>query len=427
VRRNIVFAVCLATVAQLSYCQSSQNDLKQNIALIAAEQSNGSVQIGAGFVVGRQGETVYLLTAKHVVSSADSVNVTFPGIPGQIEGQIFDKADDALDLAVILVSSNKVFPKLRLSDQSKFIPGMIASTIGHPRGVNWSYANLTLARLSSNDDTRVFLLNRTDRVDVGNSGGPVFDPLGALVGMITELPNRDFVKAVKIGSVLEVLREEDWSIPTNNLLPAIPDVNGSWTDGMSGHRVVIRKLGNSVSMTRYNGADEADKPQGTMSERTMKLFYPTDYGQNAGEIELTISDDGQTLKGTIGMPRAGFPPQPYILRRLGDSESVDVANSPKLVLTGRWTDGTSGPLFVFETKYLTTQVGLIESDGVQVYNVPVSVNGRVVRFSFPANNGPLDYDLRADPTGMILEGTVTNRSTGERKPCRLDRTFRGIR
>src|SRR5207244_8794588 len=98
-------------------------------------------------------------------------------------------------------------------------------------------------------------------IEKGNSGGPVCDGQGHVVGMVREV-TPDFVYVDKIEPLVSALNDDSWRVPTTNLRSPTPDFNGSWSDGVAGHVARIRTTGDTALMTRYNGPEEVDSPQG---------------------------------------------------------------------------------------------------------------------------------------------------------------------
>src|SRR5690349_10662890 len=149
---------------------------------------------------------------------------------------------------------------------------MSSSTIGHPGPLEWSISHTSVARIGDPDDSRKFLLTKVGSIENGNSGGPVLDSQGFVVGMVREVTS-DFVYVEKIEPIINALRDDSWRVPTNNLHSHVPDFNGTWSDGTAGNVVKIRTTGDTVLMTRYNGQEEVDAPQGTISGRRLHASF----------------------------------------------------------------------------------------------------------------------------------------------------------
>jgi S1-C subfamily serine protease len=147
---------------------------------------NGS---GSGFVWDAQG---HILTNYHVVEEAHSIEVRFaPGVvlPAQVVG-----ADPANDLAVIKVDAlpPDVHP-LPLADSDALQVGQLALAIGNPFGR--FQRTMTAGIVSALDRTirvkegRVLrkVIQTDADINHGNSGGPLLNTAGQVVGVITAI------------------------------------------------------------------------------------------------------------------------------------------------------------------------------------------------------------------------------------------------
>ena len=205
---------------------------------------------GAGIIVGRDEHLVLIVTAQHVVMDAPQVEVVFFDKPYKgFQGRPFRKYHEDLDIAVVIVDMGQenLIPadlsRLSLGDMARLKEGDKVSTIGHPLDQEWQVAIKTnmLAGLSEQEDVRKLRFTRT-ALERGNSGGPVFNEYGALIGMVTKLQPL-YAVAVKIDAVLAVLRDE-WRIPT-------------WWRADEAKTVLARELLAQVSATRRQVAAPA--------------------------------------------------------------------------------------------------------------------------------------------------------------------------
>lgn len=174
--------------------------------------------IGTGFVVADG----YLLTALHVVRDPSSIWV------GPLEGKRWSKAeliasDSALDLALLRAKFSA--PALSLATWSEVPVGLEVSVIGYPqprlqglsKKITQGIINGNRSDRSESIDTGYFQLSA--EVAMGNSGGPVLAPDGAVVGMVQKKVNVQRVAertqdvlvnvsfALKSAQLLEFLRD----------------------------------------------------------------------------------------------------------------------------------------------------------------------------------------------------------------------------
>lgn len=164
------------------------NDLSQAIAQVVEQVNPAVVQVrasdrggGAGFVWGADGR---ILTNQHVVGNLSQVEVLFPD--GASHTAKVVASNQTLDLALLRVDAQDL-PAVPIADSSQLRVGEMVIAIGHPwgqRGV------VTLGIVSGNGEIAVNGMGRKAqyiRSDVrlapGNSGGPLLNARGEVVGI----------------------------------------------------------------------------------------------------------------------------------------------------------------------------------------------------------------------------------------------------
>ncbi len=138
--------------------------------------------LGSGFVVDPRG---YIVTNNHVVGDATDIQVNFASglnLPAEIVGK-----DEATDLAVIKVEHDKPLPVVKFGDSDTARVGDWVMAIGNPFNLGTSVtAGIISAR---NRDIRAGQYDdfiQTDAaINRGNSGGPLFNMGGDVVGVNT--------------------------------------------------------------------------------------------------------------------------------------------------------------------------------------------------------------------------------------------------
>lgn len=157
------------------------------LAQIIVTDSDGDTSSGTGFVVRSDGLVV---TNRHVVDDASTVTVRMNTSDGQrleLTGRVLGRGILA-DLAVIQLDANRTFATLPLGDSDALTYGDEVTAWGYPLGsVLGSDPTITRGIISSPDrilgDTKYF---QTDAdVNPGNSGGPLIDRYGRVVGVNT--------------------------------------------------------------------------------------------------------------------------------------------------------------------------------------------------------------------------------------------------
>ncbi len=136
--------------------------------------------LGSGFVFDPAG---YILTNEHVVNGADTVIVTFP------DGTVYTAAiagrDKPADLAVLKVDAGHKLPYVTFGDSGKLRVGDWVLAVGNPFGLPGSNsAGIVSALHRDIGDTDFDDLIQTDAaINKGNSGGPMFNMAGQVVGV----------------------------------------------------------------------------------------------------------------------------------------------------------------------------------------------------------------------------------------------------
>jgi S1-C subfamily serine protease len=146
---------------------------------------------GSGTIVTAQG---HVITAAHVVAGAKRVTIT----TGQgIKNATIVRVDEANDLAVLKITEGKYTP-LPLASSRKVQLGQSVSTIGFPNiEIQGFSPKVTRGEISSfdgiGDDPRAWQISVP--VQTGNSGGPLLDENGNVVGVVV---SKLGIKAVKL-------------------------------------------------------------------------------------------------------------------------------------------------------------------------------------------------------------------------------------
>ena len=166
---------------------------EMTIAAIVASVESGVVRIqaetavGSGFIYKIDSSTkeAWILTNQHVVSNQSQVTVTVENITSYT-GQVLG-VDILRDLAVVQICCSADFNALALGDSASDIKGSVVVAIGYPLGVVDS-ARVTSGIISASyyDSTFDRWVTQTDAsLNPGNSGGPLFNMFGQVIGVTT--------------------------------------------------------------------------------------------------------------------------------------------------------------------------------------------------------------------------------------------------
>src|SRR4029453_5875959 len=143
--------------------------------------------LGSGVLISNDGK---VLTAAHVVQTADVANVEFPD--GQVIIARVIGSDVQSDVALLQL---KEIPKgvapVTLGDSDKVEVGDQIFVIGAPYGIGQtlSFGHLSgRHRLNKNNQSTSLEFLQTDAaINTGNSGGPMFDMAGNVIGIVSSI------------------------------------------------------------------------------------------------------------------------------------------------------------------------------------------------------------------------------------------------
>ena len=146
--------------------------------------------IGSGFIISPDG---YILTNTHVVSNASKITVKLTD-RREFDAKVVGE-DERTDVAVIKIVAKGDLPVVRLGDSSKLRPGQWVLAIGSPFGFeNTVTAGVVSATARGNvgegGNGYVPFIQTDVAVNPGNSGGPLFNLNGEVVGINSQIYSR---------------------------------------------------------------------------------------------------------------------------------------------------------------------------------------------------------------------------------------------
>jgi len=226
---------------------------------LGEEQMQEARSLGSGFIIGADGTIV---TNNHVIEGAEQIEVYLTDgtrLPATIIG-----ADDKTDLAVLKVEAGKDLPFVEFGDSDTAVVGDWVMAIGNPFGLGGS---VTLGIVSArNRDIQSGPYDQFIQTDAainqGNSGGPLFDMNGKVIGINTAIIARG-------GSSLGI----GFAVPGNLARPVIDQLNefGETRRGWLGVGIqeVSEDIRDSLGLASTSGALVIDVTKGGPSDKVI--------------------------------------------------------------------------------------------------------------------------------------------------------------
>ena len=166
-----------------------------SVVMVKNFQNNKLAGSGSGFIYKIDGKFAYVMTNHHVVNGGNKF-VIVTSTDEELEGTVLG-SDEYLDLAVIKISKKDYFTSVVLGDNSKVKLGDTVFTIGAPVGYEYrgTVTNGIISGLNrlvevsiknnTSDDWVMEVIQTNAAVNPGNSGGPLFNSNGEVIGVIS--------------------------------------------------------------------------------------------------------------------------------------------------------------------------------------------------------------------------------------------------
>ena len=143
-----------------------------------------SRSLGSGFIISADG---YVLTNAHVVDGADEITVKLTD-KREYKAKVIG-ADKRTDVALIKIEANAPLPSVKFADPNRLKVGEWVVAIGSPFGFeNTVTAGIVSAKGRSLPSENFVPFIQTDvAIKPGNSGGPLFNMRGEVVGVNSQI------------------------------------------------------------------------------------------------------------------------------------------------------------------------------------------------------------------------------------------------
>ncbi len=139
---------------------------------------------GSGFVIEPSG---IIATNRHVIASAYQITVTVPGLQPRKATPLF--ISDGIDLALLKIDAGQPLPPVKLGDSDTVHIGDRVLLLGNPLGVGESLSFGVVSALNRDIGETLYdhFIQTDAALNHGNSGGPMFNAAGEVIGINTGL------------------------------------------------------------------------------------------------------------------------------------------------------------------------------------------------------------------------------------------------
>ena len=234
-------------------------------------QKRKSSALGSGFIINKKGIVV---TNNHVIQGAEDIIVRVNG-DKEYKAKVIG-ADPLSDIAVLQLETKETFIPVRFGDSDKARIGDWVIAIGNPFGLGGTVTSgIISARNRSIGLSRYEDYIQTDAsINSGNSGGPLFDMNGDVIGINTAILGRS--GSIGIG----------FSIPSNSAKIVIDQLIefGETKRGWLGVRIqdVTKEIAE---------IEKLDKPRGALVASVAENSPSDKAGVKAGDIILEFNGE----------------------------------------------------------------------------------------------------------------------------------------
>ena len=273
--------LCLAQEEKTQHLSSELRNKFKAATVFVHTNNDGAFGTGTGFVIKVDGDTVYMATNHHVINAERDgevvhkertrIRVTFDGDDRETESVKAEllAADEEHDIAILKATRKNPPTPFELFSNQTMEETLPITVFGYPlpkKGDGITVVNGSVASFNHDSFGSMRRIKVFGKVDPGNSGGPMVDNEGAIIGVTVEKDRR-----------------------SDNIGYAIP--------AFELHELLRGRLGN-LHISQEGGPDEFDvkvladvmDPLGTLSE--VSLYYMLDDDLNPKKIKESVSDNG---------------------------------------------------------------------------------------------------------------------------------------
>lgn len=278
-----------------------------------------SQALGSGFVISEDG---FIVTNNHVIDGADEIMIEFFNGGGELPAKVIG-TDPNTDIAVLKVESDKPLPFVTFGDSDIMRVGDWVMAVGNPLGQGFSVsAGIVSQRNRELSGAYDDFIQTDAAINRGNSGGPLFNMDGEVVGVNTAIlsPNGG---SIGIGFAMS-------SAVVKRVVDQLKEF-GETRRGWLGVRIqdITDDIAEAMGLESTNGALITDVPDGPAKDAGI---LPNDVILSFDGTEVTSTRE---LVRIVGNAPVGKAVRVVILRE-GQTETLKIT-------LGRREDANAAP------------------------------------------------------------------------------------
>jgi serine protease Do len=353
------------------------------------QQPRRSQALGSGFVISEDG---FIVTNNHVIEGADEINIEF-FTGGELTAEVVG-TDPKTDIALLKVEADGPLPFVPFGDSDASRVGDWVMAMGNPLGQGFSVsAGIVSARGRALSGTYDDYIQTDAAINRGNSGGPLFNMYGEVIGINTAIISPSG-GSIGIG----------FAVPTELAVNVIDQLRefGETRRGWLGVRIqpVTDEIAESLGMAESKGALVAGVIRGG----------PVDDGSiEPGDVIIRF--DGKEVDNMRDLPRVvaespvGKAVDVVIIRK-GEEQTVKVTlgrledSEQQAGLDDGGEDGPGLPDAVTTVDVLGMTLAELDDEGRQEFAIADDVEGVVITAVDPDSAAA---EKRIEPGDVIVE------------------------
>lgn len=267
-----------------------------------------SEALGSGFIVSADG---FIVTNNHVIEGADEIQVEMFGEDRKVYDAKLVGRDEKTDIAVLKIESPDALPFVTFGNSDEMRVGDWVIAMGNPLGQGFSVsAGIISARGRELNGTYDDFLQTDAAINKGNSGGPLFNMDGEVIGVNTAILSPSG-GSIGIG----------FSMASNVVSKVVDQLQefGETRRGWLGVRIqdVSQDVADAMGLAQATGALVTDVPEGP----------GRDAGILSGDVIITFNGqevaDSRALVNLVADAPIGEV-VPVVVLRGGEEVSLDV-------------------------------------------------------------------------------------------------------